>query len=101
MGFLAVLPVLFVGVGNLPTCFAAASADAQTVRCGVCDPRAIADAMNEEHDSRLQPLSIRIDGELRAALEAQARREDRPLSYLIRRALRAEAARREQQGQAA
>jgi predicted transcriptional regulator len=46
---------------------------------------------------RLQSLSIRLDDELRKRLERLAHAEDRPLSYLIRRALRAEAARRERQ----
>jgi hypothetical protein len=45
-------------------------------------------------------VSIRLEPSLRQQLEAMARAEDRPLSYLIRRALR-ETARREQQGEAA
>jgi predicted transcriptional regulator len=55
--------------------------------------------MNDEHE-HLQSVSIRLEPSLRQQLEAMARAEDRPLSYLIRRALR-ETARREQQGEAA
>jgi predicted transcriptional regulator len=46
-------------------------------------------------------LHVRLEPELRSQLEELAAAEDRPLSYLVRRALRAEAARRQQQEQAA
>jgi predicted transcriptional regulator len=52
-------------------------------------------------ESKLKSVSIRLDDELRARLEELARAEDRPLSYVIRRTLRAEAARRERQEGAA
>jgi predicted transcriptional regulator len=38
-------------------------------------------------------INVRVDGELRERLERLAAAEDRPLSWLVRRALRAEAAR--------
>jgi predicted transcriptional regulator len=44
-------------------------------------------------------VHVRLEAELREQLEALARAEDRPLSYVIRRTLRAEAAR--QQGEVA
>ena len=44
-------------------------------------------------ESKLKSVSIRLDDALRERLEEQARLEDRPISYLVRRALRAEAAR--------
>jgi predicted transcriptional regulator len=44
---------------------------------------------------KLENLTIRLEPETREALERQAAREDRPLAYLIRRMLRAEAAQRE------
>jgi predicted transcriptional regulator len=50
---------------------------------------------------KLQSVSVRLESELRERLEELARAEDRPMSYLIRRALRAEAARRERQEGAA
>jgi predicted transcriptional regulator len=53
-----------------------------------------------DRDSKLEPLSIRLEPGLRQQLEAMAKAEDRPVAYLIRRVLRAEAARREQ-GEAA
>jgi hypothetical protein len=46
-------------------------------------------------------INVRVEPELRERLEALARAEDRPLSSLVRRVLRAEAARREQPGEAA
>jgi predicted transcriptional regulator len=49
----------------------------------------------EQHE-HLQSMSIRLEPSLRRQLEALARAEDRPLSWLVRKALRAEAARREQ-----
>jgi predicted transcriptional regulator len=52
--------------------------------------------MNDTHE-HLQSVSIRIEPSLRQRLEALARAEDRPFSYLVRRALRAEAARRADQ----
>jgi Ribbon-helix-helix protein, copG family len=48
-------------------------------------------------ESKLKSVNIRLDGALREQLEERARREDRPVSYLVRRALRAEAARWERQ----
>jgi predicted transcriptional regulator len=50
--------------------------------------------------SKLENLTIRLEAETREAFERLAEREDRPLAYLIRRALRAEAAKREAQGSA-
>jgi predicted transcriptional regulator len=44
---------------------------------------------------KLESLTIRLEPETREALERLAVREDRPLAYLIRRVLRAEAAQRE------
>jgi hypothetical protein len=44
---------------------------------------------------KLENLTIRLEPETREALERLAVREDRPLTYLIRRVLRAEAAQRE------
>ena len=46
-------------------------------------------------------LSIRVEAKLRQQLERLARAEDRPLSYLVRRVLRAEAARAQTQERAA
>jgi predicted transcriptional regulator len=46
---------------------------------------------------KLENVTVRLEAETREALEAMARAEDRPLSWLIRRALRAEAARCEAQ----
>jgi Ribbon-helix-helix protein, copG family len=40
---------------------------------------------------KLENLTIRLEPETREALERLAVREDRPLAYLIRRVLRAEA----------
>jgi Ribbon-helix-helix protein, copG family len=53
-------------------------------------------------ESKLKSVSVRLDDALRERLEELARAEDRPLSYVIRRTLRAAAARTSQtQGQAA
>jgi predicted transcriptional regulator len=46
---------------------------------------------------KLKSVSIRLDDALRERLEEQARLEDRPISYLVRRALRAEAVRWDRQ----
>ena len=48
-------------------------------------------------ESKLKSVSIRLDGALRERLEERARREDRPVSYLVQRALRAETARWDRQ----
>jgi predicted transcriptional regulator len=51
--------------------------------------------------TKLENLTVRLEPETREALERLAEREERPLAYLARRALRAEAARRERQDGAA
>jgi predicted transcriptional regulator len=54
-----------------------------------------------DHGESKSQINVRVDGELRAQLERLARAEDRPLSSWVRRALRAEAARRSSTEQAA
>jgi predicted transcriptional regulator len=51
--------------------------------------------------TKLENLTVRLEPETREALERVAEREERPLAYLVRRALRTEAARRERQEGAA
>jgi Ribbon-helix-helix protein, copG family len=69
------------------------------VRCAA-PPRHALPRVVMERESKSQ-LSIRVEAELRERLERLAAREDRPLSYLVRRVLRAAAHEAEAGGRAA
>jgi hypothetical protein len=60
----------------------------------VAAQRAVCSCRAMERRSPDTTLHVRLEAELRSQLEELARAEDRPLSSLVRRVLRAEAARR-------